>query len=360
LYRQGEAVWHFAHERVHEGSLWGGASSYRRSIAPPKDLFLAAKRLLDELKWHGVGMVEFRVDQNGEFFLMEINPRLWGSLALAIDAGVDFPMGLLGIAEGQTLPSQPGYRKHYYARNIVDDIPWQLANLRADRMDPTLRTRNPFAALAEFSRPLIGRESWDFFDWRDLAVTASQLRQVATHILRTATYRWRRRRLARYLIRHHARQFRRRSHRKEIQNVLFLCYGNICRSPFAAELARVKLAQYRVQSAGLDAGNQERRTPEEIVEVARTKGIDLSNHHSIRVTDEHVRWADLILVMDLDNYTSLVRQWPEAALRTDMLGLFAAPPCLSISDPYGAPAAEASQIFDTILTSLSGLESWLQ
>ena len=45
-------------------------------------------------------MVEFRVAPDGKFRLMEINPRLWGSLALSIDAGVDFPALLAQLATG--------------------------------------------------------------------------------------------------------------------------------------------------------------------------------------------------------------------------------------------------------------------
>lgn len=101
LYRHGRKVWHFAHERVREFPLSGGASSYRRSIQPPEHLLADAQKLLDHLSWHGVAVVEFKVDEHGRHWLMEINPRLWGSLALAIDAGVDFPLGLLGLARGE-------------------------------------------------------------------------------------------------------------------------------------------------------------------------------------------------------------------------------------------------------------------
>jgi len=49
-------------------------------------------RLLSRLKWNGVAMVEFKkVIEEGDYRLMEINPRLWGSLDLSIAAGIDFP-----------------------------------------------------------------------------------------------------------------------------------------------------------------------------------------------------------------------------------------------------------------------------
>ncbi len=97
----GRKIWHFAHERVHEYPLTGGASSYRRSINPPAAMLQDAEKLLTALNWHGVAMVEFKIDAKGQHWLMEINPRLWGSLALSLDAGVDFPLGLLKIARGE-------------------------------------------------------------------------------------------------------------------------------------------------------------------------------------------------------------------------------------------------------------------
>jgi predicted ATP-grasp superfamily ATP-dependent carboligase len=113
LYAGGTLIWHFAHERVHEGTGGGlgSGSFYRKSIAPPPALFDAARALLDDLRWHGVGMVEFKYDPpTGRFWLMEINPRLWGSVALAIDAGVDFPYGLYCLATDADPGPQPAYR----------------------------------------------------------------------------------------------------------------------------------------------------------------------------------------------------------------------------------------------------------
>ena len=59
--------------------------------ANPEEKQRLKQELLDELNWHGVAMVEFKVTEDGTPYLMEINTRFWGSLQLAIDAGVDFP-----------------------------------------------------------------------------------------------------------------------------------------------------------------------------------------------------------------------------------------------------------------------------
>ena len=82
----------FAHRRVLSYDPAGGASVIRESIDLPKQLCEFSIKLLETLKWHGLAMVEFKKDErDGEFKLMEINGRIWGSLALAISSGVDFP-----------------------------------------------------------------------------------------------------------------------------------------------------------------------------------------------------------------------------------------------------------------------------
>ncbi|HEV7551993.1 MAG TPA: ATP-grasp domain-containing protein, partial [Candidatus Angelobacter sp.] len=171
LFNQGRKIWHFAHERLHEYPLTGGASSYRRSIDPPAAMLRDAKKLLTAMQWHGVAMVEFKMDAGGQYWLMEINPRLWGSLALSIDAGVDFPLGLLQIARGNEPAPQPRYKIAYYTRDLRTDMDWLKSNQRANRQDPLLHTRSRAFSLLELLRPLSGRESWDHFDWRDLGVT---------------------------------------------------------------------------------------------------------------------------------------------------------------------------------------------
>jgi predicted ATP-grasp superfamily ATP-dependent carboligase len=96
------------HRRLREKPPSGGVSVVRESTAVDPDLLRASLRLLDELGWKsGVAMVEFKVDGASAVpYLMEINGRFWGSLQLAIDAGVDFPNLLLQCATGQA-PDQP-------------------------------------------------------------------------------------------------------------------------------------------------------------------------------------------------------------------------------------------------------------
>lgn len=91
LFNKGEVRAFFMHKRIREYPITGGPSTTAESIYDQK-LKEFGLKLLESLNWHGVAMVEFKKDsRDGEFKLMEINPKFWGSLDLAIASGVDFP-----------------------------------------------------------------------------------------------------------------------------------------------------------------------------------------------------------------------------------------------------------------------------
>lgn len=97
----------FAHRRLREYPVTGGPSTQRVSI-PLDGLGEQSRQLLEGLSWSGVAMVEWKVDpDSGRPLLLEINPRFWGSLALAVRAGVDFPAWYADAALGRPLPSVP-------------------------------------------------------------------------------------------------------------------------------------------------------------------------------------------------------------------------------------------------------------
>lgn len=95
----------FVHKRIRQFPITGGPSTYRVSVSKPSLAKLGLK-LLEEMKWYGVAMVEFKVDiRDGRPKLIEVNPRFVGSLNLAIAAGVDFPYLLYKMAvEGDVHP----------------------------------------------------------------------------------------------------------------------------------------------------------------------------------------------------------------------------------------------------------------
>lgn len=99
----GRTLVSFAHRRLIEKPPWGGVGVVSESIEPPADTLRFALRLLRELNWHGVAMIEFKRGGDGVPCLMEINPRFWGSLELAVRSGVDFPYLAFKLAAGEAI-----------------------------------------------------------------------------------------------------------------------------------------------------------------------------------------------------------------------------------------------------------------
>jgi protein-tyrosine-phosphatase/predicted ATP-grasp superfamily ATP-dependent carboligase len=358
LFNRGRKIWHFAHERVHEYPLTGGASSYRRSIDPPAEMLHDAERLLIALNWHGVAMIEFKVDAKGQHWLMEINPRLWGSLALSIDAGVDFPMGLLQVARGEQPAPQPKYKVPYYTRDLRTDVDWLKCNIRADQRDPLLHTRARAFSFLELLRPLIGRESWDHFDWRDLGITRRALALAVTDQVHPVYRKFKTWQIKRRLVHRHHALLRRLKAAGGPGKILFLCYGNICRSPLAAGIAEQRLSSVAIDSAGFHEQTG-RSCPQKILRIGTAFGIDLSSHCSARVTWRQLAKADLVIAMDLENLNRLRQEFPEMANRTTLLGLFRTPETLAIADPYLTDEAESRNICEQVREGIEGLASWM-
>lgn len=146
-------------------------------------------------------------------------------------------------------------------------------------------------------------------------------------------------------------------------HVLFLCYGNICRSPLA-ERYLDSVAEDRgidglsVDSAGLrtTAG---RASPDDAVRVADELGVDLSDHRSKPVTAEQLDRSDLVVVMDLLNYHDLRRGFGDLDDKTRFLGVFAGEG-YEISDPYGEGLDRFRALYADVVRSVDGLAEALE
>ena len=133
----------FSHRRLREFPLTGGPSTFCESIHHARAAEYAT-RLLAELRWVGLAMVEFKIDaSSGEPVLMEINPRPWGSMALAIRSGVDFPWLNYRLARDGSLPPQGDWPDGVRLRYLLNDLQPALA---AFRQAGSLRERLRIAA----------------------------------------------------------------------------------------------------------------------------------------------------------------------------------------------------------------------
>jgi len=98
--KRGEPLEIFCHKRLREYPVTGGPSCFCESIWDDR-LVDYAIRLLKALNWRGVAMVEFKGSLDGSVYLMEINPRFWGSLPLSVLSGCDIPYAIYRAASGE-------------------------------------------------------------------------------------------------------------------------------------------------------------------------------------------------------------------------------------------------------------------
>ena len=131
-----------------------------------------------------------------------------------------------------------------------------------------------------------------------------------------------------------------------VRDLLVVCHGNICRSPFAAALleARLRSTGITVHSAGFLG--QGRPAPPHAVTAARARGVDLEAHRSRLVVPSLLRAADLIIVMEEAHRATLQYDFGVPDERILFLGDFdPGPPDLrGITDPWDRPL----EVFETV------------
>lgn len=150
-----------------------------------------------------------------------------------------------------------------------------------------------------------------------------------------------------------------------IRNILFVCAGNICRSPLAewqlkALLWEKSITGMQVGSAGLIAlpGNP---ASVNAVRVARENSISLSEHKARPVTAELIDNADLVLVMESHQGHELIAEYPQASEKILLLRHFARYGSRErgISDPYGRNLEAYRFCFEDIKECVESLHEWL-
>ena len=165
LYNNGTALAFFSHRRLREKPPRGGVSVLSESVAVNPVLLEPAKRLLDEAHWQGIAMVEFKVAEDGTPYLMEINTRFWGSLQLAIDAGVDFPALLYQSALNEPTQAVTDYNIGTRLRWILGDFDSLYLTLR----DRELSVKHKLRAVLNFITPAPFTTRHEVNRWNDLA-----------------------------------------------------------------------------------------------------------------------------------------------------------------------------------------------
>ena len=190
LLHRGRPLAAFQHRRLHEVPITGGASSFRESVPLHPTLYDYATRLLAALDWTGLAMVEFKLGEDGPR-LMEINGRVWGSLALAIKSGIDFP-----ATDGRPVPDRRA-RERARAGHVLRGrcpIPQSRPRDALDCLDPSWQGRpaarrraaSPRTRVQAALRLAYPKDGFDVFARDDPRLSLAEIARIAAKLLRKA------------------------------------------------------------------------------------------------------------------------------------------------------------------------------
>ena len=366
------------HRRLSEFPSSGGVAVTAVSEAVDPTLAGHALRLLRALEWEGVAMVEFKRDPTtGDAVLMEVNGRFWGSIALAIASGIDFPRHLWEASTGRPCSapasSRPGVRFRWSAGELrrLGEIardgsqPDRGSRTRSAMLefvrhsvssyrDALWRLDDPLPAIAEFGSVVVelagalSRSVISRLLPRRLRITLREVRDLPAESRPTYLRRLARRTLG---LRESSPSIR------EARSFLVLCHGNIMRSPTAAAMLRRRFGErVIVRSGGLHA-RPGRPAEARAIIAAKELGLALSDHGAAAVTADSVEAADVIIVMDYRNEATLLTRFPTAADRVVLLGRYrpSRADSAEIPDPYHGTLDDVRRSFADIRACIDNL-----
>lgn len=311
---KGKIVDYYMHERINE--QWGGGeSSYRKTILNDKyNLHNYVKKLIENIKWTGVCMIEFIINDN-KAYVMEINGRFWGSIELGIFAGKNFPLMQIELISHNRLINTSKLNKVYFSRNLINDFRWAFIGLTKHK-----RFLNFIKWFLNLYKSLRKNEIVEDSFFRDFKFRSSILISFwikfynkLIRILALIFFRYPRAQLNKI---------------PEKSNIAFICKGNICRSSFAEHYSKINFQNYNFFSAGTIKQNN-RYVPIFALDAALKFHINMSNHLSKNIKDIEDIKIDFFIIMDKENYYDLIRQYKINKNKIIFLSNKK-----SISDPY--------------------------
>ena len=177
LMENGETLTSFSYKRLREFPISGGPSTLRESTDDniTKEY---AEKILKELNWTGVAMVEFKFDnKENQPKLLEINPRFWGSLELAHSAGINFPFLLYHLMVGEEIPKQ----KYKIGERCRWLFPGDMVHF--------LSNKKRFSLSPSFFNFFDRNTSYDQLSWSDLPGTFATIIGTILSAFSSSTWR---------------------------------------------------------------------------------------------------------------------------------------------------------------------------
>jgi protein-tyrosine-phosphatase/predicted ATP-grasp superfamily ATP-dependent carboligase len=372
----------FQHRRLKELPASGGVSVVAEAQAVDPRLLEDSVRLLGRLNWQGAAMVEYRHDPStSRTVLMEVNGRYWGSLPLSVQCGVEFPYYEWQLAHGRVPGPAPAYRAGNRVIWRTGDLlrfiglagQWKsgklgfgtlvvesgklVGDLWSPRPDALWKWGDPVPAIRELHARIISRA------FRPAVALKLVPRGIRNH---ASVYRYCGLRLGlRYtylklLYALHLRGGGLASAIRRAKSFVFVCSGNIMRSPFAAALLKEYSGGREIRSAGLFAKPGNHADPVAVT-AAREAGVALDGHLASELSAEMVQQSDVIFVMDHINEAVLLTRFPYAARKTFLLGaLQSGGRPKEIADPYGQGLDAVRRCYSEVRRSVMKLAESFQ
>ena len=148
---------------------------------------------------------------------------------------------------------------------------------------------------------------------------------------------------------------------QDARSFLFVCYGNIMRSPMAERMLKRALSEcgiegVQVKSAGIHANPGSEAHPRAQI-AARELGLPLDDHRSRLLIESMMEEADAVFAMDFQNKAELLMSFPQAEHKIFMFGAYAGAkglPC-EIPDPYFGDQEESRRCYRVLQTCAENL-----
>ena len=164
LYANGQVYARFAQRTKRSTPPLGGSSVVHQRIAVPPDIGPQAEHLVHEIGLEGYCQLEFRRDDVGNPYLMEINPRLNLTIENAVYAGVDFPYLLYQWASGDQINVVNNYRVGGWMRDLGGDM---MATIQALQQRGRPGVTPPAKTILDFCASFFTPMRYRYVDWRD-------------------------------------------------------------------------------------------------------------------------------------------------------------------------------------------------
>lgn len=161
---------------------------------------------------------------------------------------------------------------------------------------------------------------------------------------------------------HHGGSFVNPSLPSNPKSFLFICSGNVCRSPFAEHVARKVARKREFFSAGMKVSKSNPPPPEAVV-AAEEFGVKLDGHRSREITPDMVESFDMVLAMEASQFQGLKKAYSDLSGKIFLLPFYEEAPDkkgnwfyrYNIEDPYGKSLEAFQNCFRRIEICIQGL-----